>query len=154
MPAQQIRQITLDTGHVRLTPRSEVGDEIVAMLQGCIEQMLEGRFVPVTNTDMVLSAQARGTCLLLEATHKRTLALLATIGVATTTSCAAALWREVHAGTRGTATSVDQCPEAPWVAARLRPDIAKPENLECASLLGDLERCIAWTWIEHPAAGP
>ena len=150
MADRYVQHVTLDSGHVRRSPRAEVRDDIVSMLDGWIGRMLAGETVSA-GSGMLLTAQARGRCLLVEVAAEDSLDPLASIGIGTHSRCGAPLWRELHADARGTATSPDRPPAEPWVAARLRPDLA--QHLGIAEILGDLERCLAWTWIERRTPG-
>jgi hypothetical protein len=150
MRDRYVQHVTLDTGHVRRSPRSEVRDDIIELLDGWIGRMLAGEAVPAGDIGIVLTAQARGRCLLIEVADARSLDPLATIGVGVHSRCGAPLWRELHADARPTATAAERPPPEPWVAARLRPDIV--HHVGVADVLGDLERCLAWAWIERRAA--
>ncbi|MFM1991293.1 MAG: hypothetical protein RJA99_4250 [Pseudomonadota bacterium] len=151
MGDRYVQHVTLDTGDVRRSPRSEVRDDIVEMLDGWIGRMLAGETVQAGDVGIALTAQSRGRCLLIEVADSRSLDPLATIGVGTHSRCGSPLWRELHADARGTATSPDRPPPEPWVAARLRPDLQ--QHLGVAEILGDLERCLAWAWIERRPPG-
>lgn len=147
MRDRYLQHVTLDTGHVRRSPRSEVRDDIVAMLGDWIGRMLAGETVSAGDVGIVLTAQARGRCLVVEVAESRTLDPLATIGIGAHSRCGSPLWRELHADARATATSPDRPPVEPWVAARLRPDLQ--QHLGLADVIADLERCLAWAWIER-----
>lgn len=142
MSSTSISHITIDTGHVRASPRAEVADPVVTMLRAWISRALAGEPVNMGEVGCVMTAQQRGESLIAEVSD-RELRPLATIGVGTGVG-AADVWRELHADARSAATSGDSPPGTPWVAARLRPDIGR-----AASWLGDFERCLAWAWMER-----
>jgi hypothetical protein len=142
-----LQHVTLDTGHVRRSPRTEVADHIVGMLDGWIDRMLAGETVAAGDIGILLTGQRRGRCLVVDVVDQLTLDPLATIGVGTHSRCGGPLWRELHADARATRTSADRAPPEPWVAARLRPGLV--QHIGVAEILGDLERCIAWAWIER-----
>lgn len=45
-------------------------------------------------------------------------------------------------------TSPDQVPPEPWVAVRI--EVGAAVMPEAMAWTGDLERCLAWAWIERP----
>lgn len=149
MTARYIHHVTLTTGHVRRSPRHEVGDDVVAMLGRWIESALAGEEVPMRGYGTVITAQRRGKCLIVDVmddTPART--LLATIGVAAHSKCGSALWRDLHAEARALlVTDPEHPPAEPWVAARLHSGLLLGGH-EALGWLGDFERCIAWAWIE------
>jgi len=146
-----LHHVTLTTGHVRRSPRSEVAADAVAVCRELIEAATDSRYgVPIPGLpDLRLSADRAGKCILLTVDTADGAPVL-TIGIATHSRCGAREWHLLHTvGMTGPlATEGQPCPPEPWVAARLEPGAAllSPDTLMA---LGDLERCLGWAWIER-----
>ncbi len=147
-----LRHITLSTGHVRETPRSEVSDETIEMLKPIVHQALTGSpaALHTLGPGWTLSGGVDGDgCALTiwgPPAGKQRLPV-ATVGIAPSPLAANAVWRSLTEQA-STLTRVvrDLRPLPPWCAVRLDPGIAVyPVS---SRWLGDLERCLAWTWIE------
>ena len=95
-----------------------------------------------------LSAGARGRCISCTILWRQ--APIVEIAVAGHSRCGSALWRDLHAmaGRLGLpiATQADRCPPEPWCAVLLYH--SADHHRELIPVLADLERCIAWTWLE------
>lgn len=73
-----------------------------------------------------------------------------TVGIAGHSRCAAHLWRSLHEDApegSQVATTVDDRPPTPWVAARLDIGAALVPASELY-WIADLERCLGWAWLE------
>lgn len=154
-----LSHITLDTGHVRQSPRHEAGAEAVAILQASLAMALEQprSRVPVPSAPgFSYGATAEGGTLMVTiwGTVQRQPAPVVTFGVAPIGSDAAGLWQVLH-GARGGledtpfATDVGRPPATPWLAARIEigAGLMQPADL---LWMADFERCVAWAWIERP----
>jgi hypothetical protein len=101
---QTIEHITLNSGHTRHSPRSEVSDEIIAALQDGITAALSGRRVAVPNCPgYTMTAGANGGCLM--ATIWGGESPLVTVGVAADHADSAKLWNMLHEDQPGLKTS-------------------------------------------------
>lgn len=155
-----IEHVTLTTGHTRRSPRSEVSDEVVAMLRPLLDRALRGEHVAIPGAvpACTMTGGVHGRCCAVTVwsqdpvsggTARPQPVPIATVGVAEHSRCGAYLWRHLHETAQPPqqlATRPDQVPPEPWCAARLEVGAALvPEAMEW---LGDLERCIAWTWLE------
>lgn len=169
MAERYIRRITLTTGHVRDSYRTEVGPGIVEALRPLIERALTGEHVQIPGVQPVhtITGGAHGRCVSLTvwAPPLSPLAFPAArdvadrpvpiveIGIAPHSRCGAVLWRSLHEmGERfggGVATDPERCPPEPWVAALLYGPLAEI-YLDSMEWLGDFERCLAWAWVERP----
>jgi len=143
-----MNHITLNTGHTRVSPRSEVVDDVVASLRPVIAQLLQGEQVGIPATNTTLTAEIPDTSghnlLAVVWDSKEQPLVLVGIGVSEATP----LWEELHRSSLSAlATSPDSPPEEPWCAARLEP--AAIVNPAAMQWLGDFERCLAWAWIER-----
>jgi hypothetical protein len=149
-----LAHVTLTSGDVRHSPRHEVGDQVVTLLAPLLARVLAGATVdvPYVEGEYVLEGVADADCCALTVTGACSGLLVATLGIAAGETGSAALWRQLHAyapDTSPLATRADAPPSAPWCAARLdRGAVAHPGAL---TWLGDLERCLAWTYLEERA---
>lgn len=140
--------VTLQTGHARESPRSEVGEDVIARLRGTILAALgsRGRHVPLgAPPGYTLTAAAERDNLIV--TIWTDDAPVATVGVSL--SGGAELWRLMHRDTASgpLATAGAPAPSAPWVASRLDAGIVL--HTDAAEWLGDAARCIAWAWADY-----
>lgn len=141
-----VHHVTLDTGHVRQSPRSEVSDDAVAMLQPLLERVLSGEHVPIAGLTMNGTAED-GACIV---TLSQTGVPVVTIGIASHSRGGALLWPVLHQSSPLAAprTSPEQIPPEPWCATRLQPGVVLI-TLDELLMLGDIERCLAWAWIDR-----
>lgn len=151
-----LAHVTLTSGDVRHSPRREVTDQIVTLLAPLLARVLAGATVdvPYVEGEYVLSGASDGDCCALTV-EPSVGPLVATIGIAAGEAGAAALWQQLHVyapDASPLATRAEAPPPAPWCAARLdRGAVTHPEALVW---LGDLERCLAWTYLEARARAP
>lgn len=154
MPPRYIEHLTIDTGDQRRSYRTEVADEVVAMLRPLLDRVAAGERVAVPG-------DARPRCELSGALGRnRALVVtvwavdplpaaagldrpvpLVSLGIAPTSRAADEVWHGMTQRTRD-----DRTPSAPWCAVRIYPTLALYP--EASHWLGDLERCLAWAWIE------
>lgn len=143
--ARSIHHLTLSTGHSRRSQRDEVPADVVALLRPLLDRALAGESVLLPGPPGValyLTAESGGRWLL-AGVHGEGM-LLATVAVATTALSGARLWRHILGE-----GDDDARPPAPWCAVRLELGLALHSQMgEVAGLLGDCERCLAWTWVE------
>lgn len=154
MPAHQhIHHLTITTGHTRRSLRDEIDP---AVRPGIARLLADGLAAGRVDLTMVhppghwLRLTPNGKCLAVTVMHGDDLPLV-TFGVASHSRCGARLWRMLTAGALvtegGRHLSPARAPQEPWCAARLEPGLAyMPDS---AAWLGDLERCIAWAWLDH-----
>jgi hypothetical protein len=149
-----IDHVTIDSGHRRMSERSEIADDVVEVLRGMIERIVEGETVALPQPGYVLSGARAGRCLIVTLwghtsdTARPERVPVMTMGVGAHSRCAATLWRALHDGPgRGpAATDPGRPPRAPWCGDRL--EIGAMLMQEALHWTGDLSRCIAWTWLE------
>jgi hypothetical protein len=155
-----LQHVTLQTGHVRESPRSEVRESTIDALAPVLRDATRGReaVLPWIEPPCSVTGAAAGDCAIVTvwAEHEGEDVPLATIGIAAGTREADRLWAMLHATYVGMgdelATPEDQAPPFPWCAAQVEVGIAA--RPEAAAWLGDLERCLAWTWIERGRPRP
>jgi len=157
MPRDQyIQHVTVTTGHVRRSQRSEVADDILEWCRGHLQRVLAGERDPIPRVQPScwLTGAAEGRCMTATVWTRDPDAgdtPLVTIAVALHSRCGARLWELIHAHTSlPVETSSQQQAAVPWVAARLEPGIAR--HPRAAEWLGDYERCLAWAWYERRRA--
>lgn len=137
---------TLNTGHTRNSPRREVCDEVIQCLQPVIEQ---GGPVPGTAGLQLTVTKYEGGALF---TVWQRLPIVS-CAVAWTKGAEQELWpgleliyRDIYGGS--SMVNAAKKPAAlPWLSVILLPPINELD-VESVSLLGDLERCIAWAMFE------
>lgn len=157
MRDRHLHHITLQTGHVRRSPRDEVRDDVVARLQSLIRRALTGEHQPVPGQPgYTLTGGVQGRCCALTLWGRTPVSggrvspqpvPILTVGIAPHSRCGAQLWRHLHARTdlRYT-TDADHVPPEPWCADRL--ELGAALDLGALGWTGDLARCLAWAWIE------
>lgn len=161
--SRYLHHVTLTTGHSRRSYRDEVDDDVVEICSSILDDALADprRHVEIPACyGCTLTATAEGGALIVTVwgppTEVRTLGLqrppLATFGVAERSRHGARLWRVLHqAQGANVQTSPEQRPPEPWVAARIEIGIVMlgDQAEVIMPIIGDLERCLAWAWIER-----
>jgi len=155
-----IAHVTLSTGHLRRSPRSEVDDDTIAVLVHWLKNAraawepvpLPGEAfagfaakVFVEHGAMVCTVYGPAgrfpSLAGMEAAHDGV--PLVTFGVAQRSRHSKALWdRLVQVSDQPTSCAM---PDAPWCGVVLHPPL--PAFPDAMDWLGDFERCIAWAWI-------
>lgn len=165
MRERYLYHVTLTSGRVQQSPRSEVGDDVIAMLRPLLTRALRGEDVPVPHMPgYTVRGGVHGRCCLVtlfraEAETRgedgRPLQPpVLSIGVAPHSRCGAYLWRAMHQPlvpqAPPLATDPDAVPAEPWCADLIEIGaVLHPLDL---SWTGDFSRCVAWTWIEMRGA--
>lgn len=139
-----IWHVTLNTGHGRRSPRSEVDAGALRLVADHLERAIEADSPLPGNTGCQLMATASGPWLI--ATVMSGDAPLVTIGVAPRSRGAGRLWAMLHDSRIDLMTNPADVPRPPWCAARLEPGLAAYPDT--AGWLGDYERLIAWAWLD------
>jgi hypothetical protein len=147
-----LHHITITTGDNRRSWRHEIEPRALASSAMLLDAAIrDGRVaLPVEPAGLDLQVTAQGRCMVATVWHDEV--PLVTFGVAAHSRCGASLWRMLCSGATVTAEgrraiNPDSAPQEPWCAARLEPGIAV--MMDVAPLLGDLERCIAWAWLDR-----
>ena len=141
-----IQHITLNTGHSRDSHRSEIRDDVIALLQNLLVRACEGEEVMIPYVGFYsLTAQCTGECLAASVYADHT-NLLCSIVVAADPICAAELWPTMHRLVPlPLATDPTEIPDTPWCAVLLTEQCHQyPEAMEW---LGDFERSLAWSYL-------
>ncbi len=141
-----IHHITLTTGHSSRVGPGDITGETLARVRPWLAAMIESRQrlpLPVTAlADYSAHASADAGALVVTVSGPSGLPIV-TMGVAARSRHAVKLWDDL------VALSKAPCgigrPSTPWCAVMLWPAIAA--HIDAADWLGDLERCIAWSWV-------
>lgn len=138
-----INHFTIDSGHNRRSPGTEVGQDTIAMLTPWLGRCIKSCQVePLPVPDLArFGAQAKiiGGGLVMTVFADMT-APLVTFGVATRSRQSEEVWAAIAEGAPGNP------PPTPWVSVKLHKAVAAPMSNGLA-WLGDFERCIAWAWV-------
>lgn len=134
-----LTHLTVDTGHSRLSARTEVADDVIAMLAPLLRRALSGERVALPAPDGGYWFAADETGDTLRATIGGPLGPLVSLTV--TRGPGSTTWPGPGAEPRG-----------PWCAFdAVRVDLdAVRVDLRAMRWLGDAERCLAWTWLASP----
>ena len=149
-----LTHVTLTTGHVRASPRSEVADAVVDSLGPRLDRLLAGERVPLPELgagySMHGTAEGRSVLLTVSAAdHLVGHAPLTTVGIQGESDPRQSLWRLLHQHHAWPlATSADRPPPAPWCAARIESGALLKEH-QVLPAIADLERCIAWALLDR-----
>lgn len=154
-----IGHITLATGHTSRIKRGDVSGETLARVAPWLAALVEsGQPAPLPVSglaDYTGHASVVDGALIVTISGVATTAgpmagktpPLITMGVAKRSRQGAALWPLLTGPVMPPAKPGLQRPGEPWCGVAIWPTIAlHPEALEW---LGDLERCIAWAWLER-----
>lgn len=142
--------ITLNTGHGRRSPRSEVDQVAVDSIGMTVRRAVRDGEADILLGDLTsghyrIKATAVGSALLCTVLSPRS-APLVTFGVAPRPRHSAKLWSALHETTPDALTDAANPPETPWLGVRIEPSIVN--DMSALEWLGDLERVVAWAWIE------
>lgn len=136
-----LHHLTLTSGHLRRSPRSEVSDEIIAVLQPIVRS--GGGELAGLEIRMDPAPYPGG--------RAWTIGSTALPGAVSCVCCwseqtAAAWWREAGALLGLREAPISGPPPLPWLAVMMRAAALTlpPAKL---SMLGDAERCVAWCLI-------
>lgn len=147
-----LTHITLNTGHVRSSPREEVSDDVVAIARRLLEQSIAGEPVRVPGAmpggpyHVKVTADGDVALVTLFVLERGDAAPLVTTAVAATEEGARELWDLLHAEAEGIKTDPNALPTAPWCVDRLEASFAAVRP-DAAMWTGDFARCVAWAWI-------
>ncbi|CAL8981524.1 hypothetical protein RHODGE_RHODGE_02851 [Rhodoplanes serenus] len=151
--ARYVEHVTMTTGDVRRTLRSEVADRDVAVCSALLRRVLSrtvsASTVPIPRRPgYSLGGRAAGGCMAATVwADGPPSVVIATIGIATRSLCGARLWRDLHRyGSGPVVTDPAWCPPEPWLAVALERGIVA--HVDATDWLGDFERCLAWAFLE------
>lgn len=148
-----IRHLTIDTGDQRDSYPTEAPPEVRQMLRPLIDRAVAGERVPVPGALDPPGCTITG----LRGRRGRGLSLaiwgppvpgtdgmpvpLVSLGIAPVSLASAEVWQAITGRERD-----DMTPSAPYCAVRLHPTAVL--HLPAMAWLGDLQRCLAWAWVD------
>ena len=154
-----LHHLALTTSRVRRSLRSEVDPRAIEICTQLLDAALAGGkpVVPGITPPLTMTASGGGQCVsvtLRGAGQPETEEPLFTIGIAGTSRCGAALWRKMQAHSDPVIERVAKerpRPPEPWCAARIDSSAAFRVNEELWSSFEDLERALAWAFLDRKA---
>lgn len=144
-----LHHITLTTGDTRRSYRDEVSDDVVDF---CGDLLSRALIAPTLIPDLDPACTLHGT-----STRKGLICSIAgpdgekivTMAVARHSQTGAKLWRLLIETSR-TPVQAIECPPEPWCAVRIEPAAVRyPPPCELLPMIADLERCLAWAWMDR-----
>lgn len=149
-----LRHVTLQTGHSRESPRSEVSPEAIDFCRLAIAAAAETGEASLAVAGLVLvaplSSLGKHAALwqVWRAEDSRARDHVLTLAVAAKSRAGAPLWFALHKDRGDCITDPLRCPAEPWCAVRMEEgSIGQPDEVLIAT--GDLARCLAWAWLER-----
>jgi hypothetical protein len=137
-----IKHLTMLTGHVRSSPRSEVDQRTIDFIRGSLTDG-SGALGATGWAVLRIDAPPGGFCFDLSMTGNE----VARCWLATTAAAADAMWLAAQEMPRLPGVNPGQ-PSLPWLAVGLLPDGMKAlRSAIPIGQLGDLERCVAWALL-------
>jgi len=155
-----IRHVTLATGHTSSIEAGDVSGETLARVGPWLAALLEsGQSAPlpiaaVAEFTATASVASGGLLVTISGPAVQSGPLagkappLVSLGVAARSRQSAPMWDMLTSPTlraQGMAVKAKSAPPAPWAAVAIYPTITM--HLAALEWLGDLERCIAWAWV-------
>jgi hypothetical protein len=157
-----LAHITLQSGHIRVSPRTEVRDEVLALLAPWLDQALASGKPMALPVQALSHFSARaseedGALLItlfgprgphVPGTPAPGVLPLVTLGVAQLSRHGEVLWPLLVA-LPGTTPGIKR-PAEPWCAVALHPTATT--YVGDVEWMGDFERCVAWAWMTRRPA--
>lgn len=148
--SRYLHHVTLTTGDTRRSWAHEIDPAIMPRLRELIAQAREpgGAVIPHMDGLRLLITDTRR-CALCSVVTDDDVPVLR-FAVADHQRCGAQLWRMlIETAATPCRFGPQDRPETPWCATRLDPGITLLPEAGVGAL-GDLERCIAWAWLDDP----
>lgn len=148
-----LNHITLTTDHLRRSPRAEVSGETIARMSPWLEALIasgESAPLPVSSlSDYSAHAAVQDGALIITISGPQALGTppLVSMGVAKRSRHGAAVWPLMTGPSMPPIAPGVARPAEPWAAVAIWPTAALCPD--AGEWLGDLERCIAWSWLER-----
>lgn len=159
-----IEHVTLNRGHYRASPRSEVDDAALAVVAELLARGLDGQrpVLPAVEPSCSLRVSAAGSVMLATVETAPAVALgipavpIVTIGVAADPSSpdGRELWRRLHDTPMDLRTQAGRPPHGRWCAVRIEPGAGLlSDPAAVLPVLADFERVLAWAWVARASGG-
>ncbi|AAP95154.1 hypothetical protein [[Haemophilus] ducreyi] len=141
---QYIYHVTVDTGHARKSPKSEVPSELIGQLKQWVKDMLDGQLRGIFDTKYTCRV-GKHHSKLCEFVISKTDDNFNHTDLVNFVVCRESrhnrqAWKLV--GGQGNA------PEVPFCAVKLHNQNIQLDDMFNLSLFADFERCIAWAWLD------
>lgn len=149
--SRYLHHITLTTGDSRRSWRHEVDPEIMPQLHAMVEaaRAPDGVAIPAVEPPCRLYLEDTARCAMFSIQLGGE--PVVTFAVAAHQRCGAQHWLTLIETARVPCRSTaEDRPETPWLAARLEPGMGLLSR-DSILMLGDLERIIAWAWLDSRA---
>jgi hypothetical protein len=149
-----MHHITVNTGHVRWSPRDEVDRRLLSLLRDHLHAALHGR-APVPGFPAFATHATHEQNVLMATISRRRdegWVPIVTLAVVPASGDLQGIWTLLRRGPSALPIADAPPPDVsagPWCLVRLWDVVAllPREELEW---LGDYERCLAWAWLEVP----
>jgi len=155
MTTRTLAHVTLATGHVYDSPRDAVEPGVVEALRPVLVAALTGGPAPIPGfPGYTLSGGVIGDACMVTVSAQGSEGAqhdpnpIVSIAIAASADHASRLWRDLCELSTGVNSTIDPAspPPAPWCGATLYP--AALAHYDQLQWIADLERCLAWTWLE------
>ena len=130
--------LTLTTGHIRRSPRSEVGDDVIEGLRPLVAAG-GGPLAPMPGYRVTITRAGRDAMFTLWRGEQPV------VTCALAVEDPAGVWRALGRVVGDTPMPA----EVPWLAVEIH-DVSQPEDLHW---IADAERCLAWALMEETSHG-
>lgn len=152
MRHRYIHHVTLTTGDTRRSWRHEIDPAILPRVAELVEAAREetGALIPGVEPACWLYITDTARCALASVRLEDDTPIL-TFAIANHARCGSQLWELLHETARTPlATAIADRPEHPWCAVRIDGGaVLFPPPHPLLPTLADMERCIAWAWLER-----
>lgn len=143
--AQYIEHVTVNTGHSRHSPRSEVREDTIAILADWLDDLLQGKTRFVSDDRYVVQKEwdshAAAGFVISRASKEMQYTPLVRFAVCTHSSDKDKTWQTLE--------GKGQAPSVPFVATNLLNSNIIPADLPHIAMFADFERCLAWAFVER-----
>jgi hypothetical protein len=150
--SRYLHHVTLTTGHTRRSWRHEIDPGIMSRVADLIETAREetGALIPGVEPRCWLYIDDTARCAVMTVRLDDDVPLL-TFAIVAHARCGAQLWRMLHeSATTPVATRIAERPQEPWCAVRIEAGaILFPPPHPLLPTLADMERCVAWAWLDR-----
>lgn len=144
METKFINHYTVNTNHLRESPRSEVTKEALEFCTEILNTMLTGKSADIVDSYKIHGTIEKNYCLavIFKATDKNKTPLIK-IGITNNENEAKTVWLAIA---NNDDLPITNLPSTPFVIARITDHGIS--DFELLQWVGDFERVLAWAWIE------
>lgn len=142
-----IYHTTIDNGRTRRSPRSEVAQEVIDTIVPWVKNMLDGHPQGIIDDKYSCRAEMRNSKMC-EFVISRLTADMQATDVIRFVVCRHSRHKQ---NAWALVSGVGEPPEVPFCAVKFE-GLSLIDDLEHIGEFGDVERCIAWAWLQHQEA--